>query len=97
MIILDTHIWIWLVDESPRLTTQHKEIIATHQATGLGLSIISIWEVAKLVEKKRLVLSYPVEEWLNYAVDYPGVQILPLTIPIIVQSTQLLGFLRRPI
>ena len=96
MIILDTHIWIWLVSESPRLTAQHREFIDTHQASGLGLSIISAWEVAKLVEKKKLVLSLSVDEWLNYALHYPGIQVLPLTIPIIVQSTQLLGFHNDP-
>jgi len=96
MIILDTHIWIWWIDESPRLTTKHQETIATHQADGLGLSIISAWEVAKLVEKNKLVLSCPVDEWLNTALAYPSIQVLPLTLSIIVQSTQLLGFHNDP-
>jgi PIN domain nuclease of toxin-antitoxin system len=96
VIILDTHIWIWWVSENPRLTSQDKETIASYQSSGLGVSIISAWEVAKLVEKKRLKLSCPVDAWLNEAVAYPGIRVIPLTLPIIVQSTQLTGFHKDP-
>ncbi|MEN9870071.1 MAG: hypothetical protein RLZZ171_1059 [Cyanobacteriota bacterium] len=96
MIVLDTHIWIWWVNNSPRLTESHKQWIQDYQAHGLGISIISCWEVAKLVEKNRLVLSVPVDEWLQTALAYPGVQLLNLTVPILVQSTQLTGFHNDP-
>ncbi|MEB3278699.1 MAG: PIN domain-containing protein [Lyngbya sp.] len=61
MIILDTHIWIWWVDENPKLSSQNREIIQSNQASGLGISIISCWEVAKLVEKNRLAFECSVE------------------------------------
>ena len=104
MIILDTHIWLWWVDSSSRLTARLEQLILEHQVSQLGVSIFSCWEVAKLVEKNRVELSYPVDEWLNYAIlrservatAYPGVQLLPLTLPIIVQSTQLAGFHNDP-
>ena len=96
MIILDTHIWIWWVNESPRLTENQKQIIKENQVNGLGISVISCWEVAKLVEKKRLILSIPVEEWLEKASTYPGIKILNLSIPILVESTQLIGFHNDP-
>jgi PIN domain nuclease of toxin-antitoxin system len=96
MIILDTHIWIWWVDDNARLTKQHREWIQEYQSQGLGISIISCWEVAKLVEVGRLTLSISVEEWLAGALAYPGVQLVNLTIPIIVESTKLTGFHRDP-
>ena len=96
MIILDTHIWLWWVDSSSRLTARLEQLILEHQVSQLGVSIFSCWEVAKLVEKDRVELSYLVDEWLNYAIAYPGVQLLPLTLPIIVQSTQLAGFHNDP-
>jgi PIN domain nuclease of toxin-antitoxin system len=96
MIILDTHIWLWWVDSSSRLTARLEQLILEHQVSQLGVSIFSCWEVAKLVEKNRVELSYLVDEWLNYAIAYPGVQLLPLTLPIIVQSTQLAGFHNDP-
>ena len=96
MIILDTHIWIWWVDNSPRLADQQRSHINQHQSDGLGISLISCWEVAKAVESGRLGLSLPVQEWLESATAYPGIQLLDLTIPIIVESTKLTGFHRDP-
>ncbi|MGK7931980.1 MAG: type II toxin-antitoxin system VapC family toxin [Microcystaceae cyanobacterium] len=96
MIILDTHIWIWWVDNNPRLTIQHRQWIKQYQSEGLGISIISCWEVAKLVEKQRLKLAYPVDQWLNTALNYPNIQLLNLTLPILVQSTQLPNFHNDP-
>ncbi|CCQ50773.1 type II toxin-antitoxin system VapC family toxin [Crocosphaera watsonii WH 8501] len=96
MIILDTHIWIWWVDNNSRLTQRQRELINTYQSSGLGVSIISCWEVAKLVENNRLILSCSVDEWLNGAITYPGVQLINLNLDIIVASTQLIGFHRDP-
>ena len=96
MIILDTHIWVWWVTGNPRLTSQQQQWIQDYQSLGLGISIISCWEVAKLVEKKRLVLSINVEQWLQQALAYQGVQLLNLTVPIVVRSTELTGFHNDP-
>jgi PIN domain nuclease of toxin-antitoxin system len=96
MIVIDTHIWIWWVDDNSRLTQQHQMWIQEYQSQGLGISMISCWEVAKLVEKNRLCLSVSVEEWLREALAYPGIQLLNLTVPIVVQATQLEGFHNDP-
>ncbi len=39
MIVLDTHIWIWWVDDNQRLTQKHREWIQKHQSDGVGISI----------------------------------------------------------
>ncbi|MBD2523326.1 type II toxin-antitoxin system VapC family toxin [Nostoc sp. FACHB-133] len=96
MIILDTHIWVWWVDDNERLTKKHREYIEEYQSQGLGVSIVSCWEVAKLVEKNRLVFSCSVNEWLETALAYSGIQLLNLTLPIVVDSTQLSGFHSDP-
>ena len=96
MIILDTQILVWWVNDSDRLTEQYRHWLQEYQAQGLGVSIISCWEIAKLVEKNKISLSRPVDEWLQYALTYPGVRLLDLTIPIVVESTQLAGFHSDP-
>ena len=96
MILLDTHIWVWWIDNNQRLTTKHRQWIQTYQSQGLGVSIVSCWEVAKLVEKNRLSFSCSVNEWLEEALAYPGVQLLDLTLSIVVDSTQLSGFHSDP-
>jgi len=91
MILLDTHIWIWLVNKTDQDRQNWREIILAEQSDGLGLSVISCWELAKLVEKSRLQLKLPVGEWIDLALRYPGIQLLELTPRIAVASTQLPG------
>lgn len=96
MIVLDTHIWIWSVQKDNRLTQQHDQWLQQYRLEGLGVSVFSCWEVAKLVEKKRLVLPESIDQWLNTALAYPGVQLLDLTLPVVVKATQLAGFHNDP-
>lgn len=95
MIVLDTHIWIWWVHDDAQLPAEHKSYIQSQEVGGLGISIISLWEVAKLVEGDRLTLPVPVRNWLDQAINYPGIQVLELTADIIVDSTQLPGTFHR--
>jgi PIN domain nuclease of toxin-antitoxin system len=95
MILLDTHIWIWWVSESPGLSSDLRVYLETHTNEGLGVSVISCWEVAKLVERGRLELSVAVGEWIDRACSYPGVELLGLTAEIAVLSTQLPGEFHR--
>jgi PIN domain nuclease of toxin-antitoxin system len=95
MIILDTHIWIWWVNEDEQLPSDLKDLIEQHIATGLGVSAISCWEVAKLVERGRLELTLPVKQWIAEALAYPGVRLLEMSPDIAVDSTQLPGKFHR--
>ncbi|HEY7546272.1 MAG TPA: type II toxin-antitoxin system VapC family toxin [Blastocatellia bacterium] len=95
MILLDTHIWVWWVHDDARLSEQQKQWIRNNEEHGLGISAISCWEVAKLVEYNRLTLPCPVAEWFDQALAYPGVQLLNLTPRIAVESTQLPGQFHR--
>ena len=95
MIVLDTHIWVWWVHNDTQLTDKHREIIQAHEDEGLGVSVFSCWEVAKLVELKRLTLHCSIDEWLETALRYPGIQLLALTPEIAVESTQLPGEFHR--
>ncbi|MCL0075106.1 type II toxin-antitoxin system VapC family toxin [Thermodesulfovibrionales bacterium] len=95
MILLDTHIWIWFADESGQLTEQHRQVIEHHRADGLGVSAISCWEVAKLMEYNRLKLACPIEEWMEAATTLPDVQLIELTPRIAIVSTKLPGNFHR--
>ena len=95
MIVLDTHVWVWWVHDETQLPENYRASIQAHETDGLGVSVISCWEVAKLVEYKRLILPIPVAEWLDQALAYPGIQLLGLTPLIVVESTQLPGAFHR--
>lgn len=90
MIVLDTHAWIfWVNDDVEQFTPISLERIENEDT--LGVSVISCWEVAMLVAKNRLRLSVSIEEWVQQALKYPGVKLLPLLPEIAVLSTRLPG------
>ena len=79
----------------PALSSAAGELLRKSEADGIGVSAISCWEVAKLVERQRLTLPCPVEDWLQQALGYPGVRLLELSPRISVESTQLPGDFHR--
>ena len=95
MIIVDTHIWIWWVHGDPVLSASARQVLDSSEQTGIGVSAISCWEVAKLVERERLSLPCPVFDWIQQALAYPGVRLLDLSPDVCVESTQLPGDFHR--
>jgi len=91
MIILDTHIWVWWTHGNKQLTASQMDAITAAETDGIGISAISLWEVAKLVEYKRLQIPLSLEEWFEAALKYPGIEIIPLIPEIAVKSTRLPG------
>lgn len=95
MIVLDTHIWIWWVHGDPALSASTRSLLDSSEQAGIGVSAISCWEVAKLVERQRLSLPCPVFDWIQQALSYPGVRFLDLSPRVCVESTQLPGTFHR--
>jgi len=88
--ILDTHAWLWWLNGDTRLSKKAKAAVDKAQAQDdLWLSMISIWEVAKKVEKKQLVLDRPLNQWLDAATMLPGLHMWELTRLILVESCEL--------
>jgi PIN domain nuclease of toxin-antitoxin system len=89
-LLLDTHVWLWLVRGEDRLPHDVLEpIFAAAGARSLFLSAISPWEIGLLDAKRRISLNRPCLDWLREAVEHSGVQIAPLTLEIAVESHRL--------
>lgn len=89
-LLLDTHILIWYVEGDNHLTKQHLEIIEkARQQNKLHISDISIWEIAMLSEKERIVLSVTLSEWIDKALSIEGINIIDLSANILIESCQL--------
>ncbi len=95
MIVIDTHIWVWWVHNPSLLTPRQREALEAHEQDVIGVSAISCWEIAKLVERRRLVLPEPLEKWFVDALGYPGIVLLPLSPEVAVESTRLPGSFHR--
>ncbi|MGH9338037.1 MAG: type II toxin-antitoxin system VapC family toxin [Acidobacteriota bacterium] len=90
-LLLDTHVLVhWDLDD-PSIASGAFTLIDTalEEQGSVSCSIISLWEVAKLVELKRLSPRLSVDEWLADLEDHPQLEILPITARIAVESTRL--------
>jgi PIN domain nuclease of toxin-antitoxin system len=91
-LLLDTHVWLWLVAGAPQLSTEARGAIGMAVGRGvLRISAISLWEIALLASRGRIVLGKPTSLWLDEALAEPGAAIEPLTVPIAVESCELPG------
>jgi PIN domain nuclease of toxin-antitoxin system len=86
--LLDTHIWIRLLNGYPLFNTPgFLSALQEQEKTGrIRIASISLWETAMLVAKGRLSLSMPVLDWLTKAQTMPGLSVLPLTAEIAADS-----------
>ncbi len=85
MILLDTHVFVWLNVDKFRTPNHILQALADEEAA--GLSAISLWEIAMLVQYGRL--SLPGESLLSRfhaAVEAKDLQLLPLTPQIAARS-----------
>ena len=91
MILLDTHVVIWMAEDDPRLGAQSRSIIlAARDDGGLAISAISFWEIALLISKARLQIASPPAE-MRIALLDSGVTELPLTGDIALLAVELDG------
>jgi PIN domain nuclease of toxin-antitoxin system len=94
-ILLDTHTWIWLsIGEMHHLSGKAQE--AMRGASSTWIAAISCWELAKLVERRRIGLTIPALTWMRRSLTENGIRIADLSPEIAVESTQLAGFHRDP-
>lgn len=64
MLLLDTHVLIWLDEGNSRLgKIALKAIIESLAAGQLAVATISFWEVAMLIEKQRLIMQTELDVW----------------------------------
>ena len=90
--LLDTHVWVWWNNAPSRLSSRVKDLILDISGYDeLLLSVISVWEVCKLVEKEKMAFSCTVENWIEEALDMPKLQLVELTPRISFLSTTLPG------
>lgn len=73
--LLDTHILIWWLQDSARLSSGQKQVLeSANAAAPLLVSDISLWEVAMLHDLGRIRLTIPLRDWLEKAVAPPLVR-----------------------
>ena len=77
MNVLDTHAWVWWVDEDPRLSDDARAAI--EDSDELLVSAISVWELATLERLGRLRLIPDTRLWIRRALAQSGLVSTPVT------------------
>lgn len=92
MILIDTHVLIWAVQDDARLGTRARAALdEAASGDGVHVSAITPWEVALLAQKGRVTLGKEVGAWVDEALLLPGVRLMPLLPSIAVDSVRLPG------
>ena len=92
MLLLDTHVLVWLDEGNSRLGTKALEAINRALAAGqLGVASISFWEIAMLVEKRRLDIRMELDAWHRELLQN-GLREIPLDGSTALRAGQLLNF-----
>lgn len=78
MILLDTHVLVWLAGAREHLSPAAQEAIDGDQDR--GVSMASVQELSYLVVRKRLNMNRPLEEWIADALNVHGVRAVAPTI-----------------
>ena len=78
MILLDTHVLIWMSSDPKRLSQKARDAIReAREKTGVAVASITLWELAWLAENGRVQVSVGVESFIRETVS--RVILRPLT------------------
>lgn len=88
--VLDTHILLWWVGGSDRLSAEQGAALdAAHEDQPLLVSDITLWEIATLHSLGRIRLGLPLRDWLEAATAAPLVRRIGISPPIAAQVADL--------
>jgi PIN domain nuclease of toxin-antitoxin system len=90
-VIIDTHAFIWFI-EGIGLSPEHTLSIGDYaQDNRLCLSAISLCEISMLAKKERISFHIPCLQWIEKALELPGLEVIPLSPAIAVEGAFLPG------
>ncbi len=86
-LLLDTHVFLWFIDDSPALSTRGKALLEADNE--LFLSVGSLWEIAVKLRLGKLTVAMATESLMTEQVTANNIEILPISVPHLVQVSTL--------
>lgn len=79
-LLLDTHVLLWMLIGSPRMrdSPQRAAIESAAERDALSASAISVWEITAMQHHGVLRFAMPLEQWLEQALDSPGLRMIAI-------------------
>ncbi|MGR8934320.1 MAG: type II toxin-antitoxin system VapC family toxin [Gammaproteobacteria bacterium] len=87
-LLLDTHIWIWWVEQDSRLTRILRDLIEDYDGT-VAVSVASVYEIVILEKRKRVALNREIDDWIDLATRRADISVLPINAAIAQQAGSL--------
>lgn len=90
-LLLDTHIFLWWNLNRAEMSERYLDLLhdAEMKNRQMALSIVSFWEIAKLVQLRRFSINISLDQWFQEVEENPLIRILPLSSRIILESMRL--------
>jgi len=76
--LLDTHVILWFRLQPERLGAKSLRLLSKRQSQ-FAISAVSALEISQLVDKKRVEIEQPVDQWFQESLRLFGCRITPLT------------------
>ena len=86
-LLLDTHIFLWFIDDSPLLSAKGKALLEADNE--LLLSIGSLWEIAIKLCLGKLTVAMPTEVLMTQQLTSNDIAVLSITVPHLVTVSTL--------
>ncbi|MBI3949248.1 MAG: type II toxin-antitoxin system VapC family toxin [Acidobacteria bacterium] len=77
-LLLDTHAFLWFIDDSPRLSAHAKSLLESEAE--LFLSLASLWEISIKMSVGKLTLPQPYDLFIPQQLAQNDIKILPISI-----------------
>jgi PIN domain nuclease of toxin-antitoxin system len=77
-LLLDTHTFLWFIDDNPRLSAKAKALLESD--ADLLLSVVSLWEISIKVSIGKLTLAQPYDLFMPQQLTSNAVEILPISL-----------------
>ncbi|HKY53860.1 MAG TPA: type II toxin-antitoxin system VapC family toxin [Anaerolineales bacterium] len=78
-ILLDTHVFLWFIDDNPRLSEPARVLIETEDSQPF-ISMASLWEMAIKISLGKLELEQPYEVFIPQQLALNGIGILNISL-----------------
>lgn len=75
-LLLDTHTFLWFIEDSPKLTSEVKGLLESEAE--LLLSTASIWEMAIKISIGKLSLPPPFDEFISEQLSKNTIELFPI-------------------
>lgn len=94
-LLIDTHVFIWLNEESVQLSNKVKDLYLSREHE-VYLSIASVWEMQIKAQLGKLALSMPIEALVSKNIQENDIYLLPINLSHIAQLEKLPAYHKDP-